>query len=1195
MTSKDKLVPLLKGLKVDQNEILHLLEDQDWLTVAKILGFSIANYDKLLLSGRMLIHDLIEKTPSTVEAYIAAFKHKLQPPVYEYILAHLEELQKVTGKRANNDYKHDFSSASSLIKNYSAKTKANGSSYEAPRFIWMRIAVALYHKKGMKEIITCFKDLCDGWYTPASPTIFNAGFKKGQLASCFLLTVEDDSESIVDNGVRDMALISRRNGGIGIDISRLRHSEITDMGESNGVVPWMYLYNATIRAFNQGGKRSGACTIYLRPHHIDIFDFCDTTLKTGDIYTRTHDINTAIWGSWLFWERVKKDENWTLFCPAKTPLLNDCYGLEFEKHYVEYEKDFSIKQRRTVKARKLLSHIIQVQRKTGSPYLLNGDSCNFKSNQRNLGYIRSSNLCVHGDTWVLTDKGQVTIKNLTNQKVNIWNGNQFSEVEVKKTGENQPLITVYLSNGAYINCTHYHKFLIVSNNYDAARKLSFKSCPRIDASKLNIGDKLIKFDTPIIEGFESNNLRYPYTHGFYCGDGTDYTQTSGNAYAAVALYGDKIKLLPYLEIKSTSGCILETSTGGIRQNVMLPIDLEEKYKVPHNSSIKCRLEWFAGLSDADGCICKNGETLSLQIASTNFLFLYEIQLMLQTLGIQSKVVKAMDAGYRLMPDGNGGKKEYLCKETKRILISSCYLWGLVDLGWKPKRLSLENHKRPNRNASQFVTVSHIQELPGKHDTFCFNEPLNNVGIFNGILLGNCIEVVEYSSTTEIPSCNLSSLSLRKFIKKGFSNTKECDFEKLAEITRKCINNLNRVIDCNNYPLEKTKTTNLKNRPIGLGVSGFAELLHELDLPFCSLDSIKEIHPDTKILNKKIFACIYFNAMIQSIELSIEEGPYSTFQGSPLSEGKFQFTLWADEYDMLNDLGRIDHRIRKKEDDIPIDPKEWNQKHTILSNGHVVENNWDSLREAVLQFGVRNSLLIALMPTATSAQILRNCESVEAHMSCIYSRKVIKSNYPVVNRYLVWDLEALGLWNRNTVDLIQSDNGSIGKLPQFVKANPNLYPEFDDFSDNYDRLKYLTYKYKTMWELDTRIFLQLAADRGRYVCQSQSTNIYFADPSDAQLIACHLFAYGLGLKTLNYYLRELPATDPIKFTVDANIAKFVKDINFEINEEDEEEDPKEAELKGQNGKDKEEVEIITLSRKENKMIKCTEDVCMSCSS
>ena len=851
MTSKDKLVPLLKGLKVDQNEILHLLKDQDWLTVAKILGFSIANYDKLLLSGRMLIHDLIEKTPSTVEAYIAAFKHKLQPPVYEYMLSHLEELQRVTDKRSSNDYKHDFSSASSLIKNYSAKTKSDGPSYEAPRFICMRIAVGLYHKKGMKEIVTCFKDLCDHWYVYASPTIFNAGFKKGYLSSCFLLTMDDDSESILNNGIHDSAIISRSNGGVGLDATRLRHSEIDGGGHSKGLVPVIYVLNANKRLWDQRGKRDAAFTIYIRPHHIDTFEFCDVTLKTGDIYTRAHDINTALWTPWIFWERVKRNENWTLFCPAKTKLLNDCYGLEFEKHYVEYEKDFSIKQRRTVKARDLLKHIIQTQRKTGNPYLLNGDAANFKSNQRNLGYIRSSNLC--------------------------------------------------------------------------------------------------------------------------------------------------------------------------------------------------------------------------------------------------------------------------------------------------------------------------------------------------------LEVMEYSSTTEIPSCNLSSLSLRKFIKKGFNNSKECDFDKLAEITRKVVNNLNRVIDVNCYPLESIKPTNLKNRPIGLGVSGFAELLHELDLPFCSLDSIKEIHPDTKILNKKIFACIYFNAMIQSIELSIEEGPYSTFQGSPLSEGKFQFTLWADEYDMLNDLGRIDHRIRKKEDDIPIDPKEWDQKHTILSNGHVVENNWDSLREAVLQFGVRNSLLIALMPTATSAQILRNCESTEAHMSCIYSRKVIKSNYPVVNRYLVWDLEALGLWNRNTVDLIQSDNGSIGKLPQFVKANPTLYPEFDGFSDNYNRLKYLTYKYKTMWELDTRIFLQLAADRGRYVCQSQSTNIYFADPSDAQLIACHLFAYGLGLKTLNYYLRELPATDPIKFTVDANIAKFVKDINFEINEEDEGEDPKEAELKGQNSKGKEEVEIITLSRKENKKIKCTEDVCMSCSS
>lgn len=681
------------------------------------------------------------------------------------------------------------------------------------------------------------------------------------VENCFLLTIDDDLESILKTGIYRAGMISKASGGLGFDVSRVRHSEIRETGWSNGIIPMLAMYNNMVRYVDQGGRRKGAATIFLRPHHIDVEDFIELPRKVGDKYVRAHDLNICLWTSWLFWERVRTDGKWTLFCPARVPQLNDLYGTEFTKAYLAAEEDPNIlpRHKKVISARDLYNKILNVQRETGMPYLMNGDAANLKSNHRHLGYIRSSNLC--------------------------------------------------------------------------------------------------------------------------------------------------------------------------------------------------------------------------------------------------------------------------------------------------------------------------------------------------------LEVIEYTDDETIAVCNLHSLSLRMFgrgpVAVPASAPEEevltqlriaVDFQQLAHISRRVVANLNKVIDHNWYPLDKIKNgvvkpklinkSNKRHRPVGMGVAGFAELLHILDLPF----------EDTTvtILNKMLFACMYWNALAQSVQLAIREGPYESFHGSPTSQGKLQFDLWKEEFKIVGP-----NAARKESDDEPVHPSVWGQEPVDLytadgeSIQDIIQPTWDDLKRCIMKYGLRNSLLIALMPTASTAQIRRNCESVEAHQNNMYSRKVLKCSYPVLNRYLVDDLEGEGVWNPATVEYIRVRNGSIQGFTQYVLANPTLFP---NFSGAKDRLAFLEKKYKTMWEIPQKRFMKLAADRGRYIDQSSSTNVYIRDCTDEKLSACHLYANQLGLKTLIYYLRQ-QGGESVKFTADPTMMKHIQGLSVEGMEQEKKESPK---------SDEEETnfELDTKRGPEpeprsKKTFVCTDEVCVSC--
>lgn len=324
----------------------------------------------------------------------------------------------------------------------------------------------------------------------------------------------------------------------------------------------------------------------------------------------------------------------------------------------------------------------------------------------------------------------------------------------------------------------------------------------------------------------------------------------------------------------------------------------------------------------------------------------------------------------------------------------------------------------------------------------------------------CTEIIEYTSPDEVAVCNLASIALPKFVENG-----SFDHQKLYEVTYTATKNLNKVIDRNYYPVEEARNSNMRHRPIGLGIQGLADTFLLLRMPFES--------EEAKGLNKDIFETMYFAAMTASKDLAIEEGPYETFKGSPVSKGIFQFDMWG----VTPASGRWD---------------------------------WSALKKEVKNHGVRNSLLMAPMPTASTSQILGNNETFEPYTSNIYNRRVLSGEFVVVNKHLLKDLIELGLWNEGMKNRLIEANGSVQNISEIPQNIKDLY--------------------KTVWEISQKAIIEMAADRGAYVCQSQSMNIHIQDPNFGKLTSMHFYAWKKGLKTGMYYLRSKAATDAIKFTV-----------------------------------------------------------------
>jgi ribonucleoside-diphosphate reductase alpha chain len=702
--------------------------DLDNLAAEVAAAKTIDHPDYALLASRIAVSNLHKETKKTFSDVMHDLYTYIDPKtnepaslladdVYQIVMDNKELLD--SSIIYDRDFRYEYFGFKTLTRSY--LMKLNGKIAERPQQMLMRVAIGI-HKRDIKAAITTYHLMSEGWFTHATPTLFNAGTPKPQMSSCFLLTMKEDSIGGIYDTLKSCAQISQSAGGIGLAIHDIRatgsYIKGTN-GTSNGIVPMLRVFNDTARYVDQGGgKRKGSFAIYIEPWHADVFDFLDLKKNHGKEENRTRDLFLALWIPDLFMKRVKDNGEWTLMCPHECPGLSDVHSEAFEKLYLQYEKEG--KGRKTIKAQDLWFKILESQVETGTPYMLYKDAANSKSNQQNLGTIKSSNLCT--------------------------------------------------------------------------------------------------------------------------------------------------------------------------------------------------------------------------------------------------------------------------------------------------------------------------------------------------------EIIEYTAPDEIAVCNLASLALPKYVKED----KSFDHDKLFEVTYQATVNLNRIIDENFYPVEDAKKSNLRHRPIGLGVQGLADTFILMGLPFES--------PGAKALNKEIFETLYFAAMTASKDQAIEFGTYETYAGSPVSNSIFQYDMW----------------------------------------GVVPSNRWDwsQLKAEVKKHGVRNSLLLAPMPTASTAQILGNNECFEPYTSNLYTRRVLSGEFIIVNRHLLKDLVKAGLWNRDMRLKIMSANGSIQNISEIPQDIKDLY--------------------KTAWEISQKTILELAADRGAYICQSQSLNIFMENANFAKLTSMHFYGWEKGLKTGMYYLRTKAATDAIKFTVDQTI-------------------------------------------------------------
>jgi len=687
---------------------------------------TISHPDYALLASRIVVSNLHKNTKKsftdTMEDlynYVDPKTNQPAPLLSEDVYNAIKDNAEVLDSNIiyDRDFRYDFFGVKTLERSY--LLKLNGEVAERPQHMLMRVAMGI-HKTDIEAAISTYNYMSEGWFTHATPTLFNSGTPKAQMSSCFLLKMQEDSIGGIYDTLKQCAQISQSAGGIGLSIHDIRatgsYIKGTN-GTSNGIVPMLKVFNDTARYVDQGGgKRKGSFAIYVEPWHADIFSFLDLKKNTGKEEDRARDLFYALWIPDLFMKRVEENGEWTLMCPNECPGMSDVYGDEFETLYLKYESEG--KGRKTIKAQDLWFKICESQIETGTPYMLYKDAANAKSNQQNLGTIKSSNLCT--------------------------------------------------------------------------------------------------------------------------------------------------------------------------------------------------------------------------------------------------------------------------------------------------------------------------------------------------------EIMEYTSDDEVAVCNLASIALPKFVTEG-----KFDHDKLFEVAYKVTKNLDSVIDQNYYPIPEARNSNMRHRPIGIGVQGLADAFILMRFPFES--------EEAKALNKEIFETIYYAAVTASKDLAIENGPYETWKGSPISEGKMQFDLWGVT---------------------PTDRWEWNV-----------------LKEEVMEHGVRNSLLLAPMPTASTAQILGNNECFEPYTSNIYTRRVLSGEFIVVNKHLLRDLVKLGLWNDSLKNQLMGANGSI----QNIKEIP-------------DNIKEL---YKTAWEISQKTILDMAADRGAYIDQSQSLNIFMENANFAKLTSMHFYGWKAGLKTGMYYLRTKAATDAIKFTLDKN--------------------------------------------------------------
>lgn len=736
--------------------------------------------------------------------------------------------------------------------------------------------------------------------------------------------------------------------------------------------------------------RGGAGNIFYPIWHLEVESLLVLKNNKGTEDNRIRGLDYTVQLSGLFYKRLVNKGNITLFSPdvANGELFKLFFENEekFTQLYEKLEADPSIRKK-TISAVDLFTAMMTERAQTGRIYIHNVDNTTKQGVFiPEVAPVKQSNLCVAPETQVLTDKGFFPIADLEGQDIKVWNGEQFSKTKVFKTGINRPLIKIVTDSGQELECTPEHHFY-TQNTYGTKPT-------KVAATNLVVGDKLIKFDLPIIEGSEV--LAHPYDNGFYSADGCF---VKSGAHQRIYLYGEKQALEPYFTANYYQ---FYDQVWEQNRKFMHTRDLKDKYFVPDATyTIESRLQWLAGYLDGDGCVYRNGTNEAFTASSIDKEFLKEIQLMLMTLGVNSKVTfsKGIE-GMRKLPanDGSGELKDFYCQQSYRLLISSIDSQKLLALGMQTHRLTMQVRK-PQRAAGRFIKVEAIIDEGRIDDTYCFTEPKRNMGMFNGLLTGQCVEVVlptapMGSPDEEIALCTLSAINL------GLVETNE----QMRKATKVVVRALDNLLDYQDYAHSAALKNKLR-RTLGVGVVNYAFALAKRGMRYGDKRALEYTHD--------IFESLQYHLLLASNELAEERGPCELFGHTKYSQGLLPIDLYNKNVD------------------------------SIIAPTYKLD--WESLRTNIAVYGLRTSTLSAIMPSEGSSLISNATNGIEPPRGTVVTKSsksgAFKHVLPDITNLMysydyLWDMPS----NKGYLDtcaIIQKF------VDQSISANTNYDPsKFD---------------------------------------------------------------------------------------------------------------------------------------------------------
>lgn len=981
------------------------------------------------------------------------------------------------------DYLIDYFGFKTLERAY--LMKIGGKVVERPQFMWLRVAMGI-HGDNLEKIIETYELMSQKYFTHATPTLFNAGTPHPQLSSCYLIAMEDDSIEGIYNTLKDCALISKWAGGIGLHIHNVRASG-SDIrgtnGSSNGIVPMLRVFNHTAKYVDQCVHPETIIYTTDGPKEIQHCESGVTQIYNALGETEViQDVLEHVYND----EMLEIKTTHSIFPLRITPehpvyaLRNQVKGLNYtvirnrlEKKHATFEwveaKELDENDMIVYSIPKYEQDVSNITEDDCRTYgIILGDGCINCSNDT-AGYV-SMHTENKSDTLTYLEYyfQQRSIQTFTTVDGNItrlrWNRqlelpfryndfyNETKQKRILPKWLNLPVDKLkYILKGMLESdgCLSNNEVVFDStslNLIESARIICLKMGILTSGSiRDRVGEKHMTSRGVIENKLISYTLRIPRTQELCDLMGLEYNDNQFFKYMKYENY----LLTRVKDVKTT-------------QYDGIVYDLQMKHE--HNYTIHNGLVHNGG-GKRNGSFAMYMEPWHADIES--FLDLRKNH--------GDEDLKARDLFYAIWMSDLFMERVKAGEDWTLMCPDECP--GLSEVyGDAFKTLyTYYEHEGKGRKTMKARDLW-FQILDAQMETgtpyLLYKDAVNrkcnqkNLGTIKSSNL--CCEITEYSDENETAVCNLASIALPAFIITDKDGNIKFDYLKLHAVARTVTYNLNKIIDVNFYPTKKTERSNFRHRPIGIGVQGLADVFILLNLPFAS-DKAKEI-------NVRIFQTIYHAALTESCQIAKVDGRYSTFDGSPASQGILQFDMWE------------------------VDPME-----------KVKMYDWDALKEQIQTYGLRNSLLVAPMPTASTSQILGYNECIEPITSNIYSRRTIAGDFMVVNKYLMKDLMKLDMWNDKIKNNIVANNGSIQQI--------DIIP--DDIKE----------KYKTVWEIPMRNLIDMAADRGAYICQSQSLNLWLEDPTYNNLTSMHFYGWNKGLKTGIYYLRRRARHQAQQFTIE----------------------------------------------------------------